>query len=44
MTIFWTWVCYHIIMEPGHVVGHYFWPNRTEMTDEFLGIPPLDAE
>eukprot|EP00088_Acartia_fossae_P047824 TRINITY_DN5196_c0_g1_i2.p1 TRINITY_DN5196_c0_g1~~TRINITY_DN5196_c0_g1_i2.p1 ORF type:complete len:117 (+),score=5.69 TRINITY_DN5196_c0_g1_i2:40-390(+) len=45
MVLMYWWIFYGILTEPEHIVGYWYgreYPDVTKMTDEELGIPPID--
>lgn len=42
--IMWWFITYHCIMEPGHVIGEHYYPNRYNWPDSMLGVPPIEVE
>ncbi|XP_022900051.1 NADH dehydrogenase [ubiquinone] 1 beta subcomplex subunit 2, mitochondrial-like [Onthophagus taurus] len=35
----WWWMLWHIVTEPGHILGEFEYPDANKWTDEELGIP-----
>ncbi|KAH7646419.1 NADH dehydrogenase [ubiquinone] 1 beta subcomplex subunit 2, mitochondrial [Dermatophagoides farinae] len=35
----WWWIGWHFITDWRHLVGEFIWPQRSEWTNEELGIP-----
>jgi len=41
-TLVWWWIFHGIFTEPEHLIGHEAFLDVTQLTDEQLGIPPID--